>query len=167
MSRNIFFFFFESSPLMGGYRILGGKNTSSKFFMTLLHYIMAVGKSVFILICWSSLKVVFPREFSGDPVVKTLHPLVKTLVWSMVGELRSHKPCSTAKKKKLRLKKKRFYLLEELGASQALSLEKLLGSSDWCVLRWSSPQCRVLGLGVFIRKLFSSRSEKLSYILLC
>ena len=151
---------------MGGYRILGGKNISFKFFMTLLHCMMAVGKSVVILICWSSLKVVFPREFSGDPVVKTLHSLVKTLVRSMVGELRSHKLWSAAKKKRLRLKK-RFYLLEELGASQALSLEKLLGTSDWCALRWSSPQCWVLGLGGFIRKLFSSRSERLSYILLC
>ena len=77
--------------------------------MTLLHCFMAVGKSVVILICWSPLKVVFPREFSGSPVVKTLHSLVKTLVWSVVGELRSDKPCSAAKKK-LRLKKKKKIL---------------------------------------------------------
>lgn len=110
---------------------------------------MAVGKSVVILICWSPLKVVFPREFSGNPVVKTLHSLVKTLVWSVVGELRSHKPCSAAKKKLRLKKKKRFYPLEELGTSQALSLEKLLGSSKWCALQWPSPQSWVLGLGNF------------------
>ena len=40
------------------------------------------------------------KEFPGGPVVRTLLSLPRAWVRSLLGELRSCKPCGTAKKKK-------------------------------------------------------------------
>ena len=49
-------------------------------------------------------KVTTTGDFPGGPAVKTVLPLQGTWVQSLVGELRSHMPRSTAKKKKKNLK---------------------------------------------------------------
>ena len=45
------------------------------------------------------------KDFSGGPVVDSAHPLQGARVRSLVGELRSHTPCSVAKKRKKKKKR--------------------------------------------------------------